>query len=91
MSTAVYHPSTPDQSLLWLWAIHNTANLELAGDPTEVTHTTTPDTYILHIVNQSHRPTSQDPMAPKIQWPSKHNCPTCRINGYGNVWTPRKL
>ena len=45
MSTAVYHPGTPDQSLLWLWAIHNTANLELAGDPTEVTHNTPPDTY----------------------------------------------
>ena len=83
MSTAVYHPGTPDQSLLWLWAIHNTANLELAGDPTEVTHITL---YLL-----SYRNSLKDPMAPKIQWPSKHNCPTCRINGYGNVWTPRKL
>ena len=89
MSTAVYHPGTPDQSLLWLWAIHNTANLELAGDPTEVTRTTL---YLLHIKTHADPLfTFQDPMAPKIQWPSKHNCPTCRINGYGNVWTPRKL
>ena len=54
-------------------------------------HTTPPSTYFTTSHCNSHRSTSQDPMAPKIQWPSKHNCPTCRINGYGNVWTPRKL
>ena len=32
-----YLPRTPDQSLLWLWTIHNTANVLLSGDPTEVT------------------------------------------------------
>ena len=31
-----YLPHNPDQSLLWLWTIHNTANVLLAGDPTEV-------------------------------------------------------
>jgi len=35
VTTAMYHPGTPDQSLLWLWSIHNTANTMLAGDPTE--------------------------------------------------------
>ena len=28
-------PSTGDQSIIWLWRVHNTANLMLAGDPTE--------------------------------------------------------
>ena len=37
VNTAVYRPDTPDHSLLWLWAIHNVANTNLAGDPTEVT------------------------------------------------------
>merc|ERR1711953_1133803 len=32
-----YLPRNPDQSLLWLWTIHNTANVLLSGDPTEVT------------------------------------------------------
>ena len=30
-----YLPHTGDQSILWLWTIHNTANLMLAGDETE--------------------------------------------------------
>jgi len=30
-----YLPRNPDQSLLWLWTIHNTANVLLSGDPTE--------------------------------------------------------
>ena len=29
-------PQNADQSLIWLWSIHNMANVELAGDPTEV-------------------------------------------------------
>ena len=37
VSKAVYRPDSPDHSLLWLWAIHNVANSNLAGDPTEVT------------------------------------------------------
>ena len=37
VNKAVYRPDTPDHSLLWLWAIHNVANSDLAGDPTEVT------------------------------------------------------
>merc|ERR1712106_69280 len=30
-----YLPHTADQSLLWLWTLHNTANHKLAGDQTE--------------------------------------------------------
>ena len=47
-------PKTAEQSVLWLWKVHNMANSMLAGDPTE------------------------DPKRPKVQWPSKANCPECR-------------
>ena len=55
VSALGYLPHTPDQSILWLWSLHNTANQLLVGDTTE------------------------DPAAPKLQWPSAENCPTCRI------------
>jgi len=65
-ANTMYHLGSPDQSLLWLWSIHNMANMKLAGDQTE------------------------DPMAPKIQWPSQQNCPTCKINGFSSSWSPLK-
>jgi len=62
LSQLGYLPHTGDQAIIWLWTIHNTANLLLAGDTTE------------------------DPTRPKIQWPSKENCPECR--GSGKRWVP---
>merc|ERR1739842_83825 len=60
VNKAVYRPDSPDNSLLWLWAIHNVANTNLAGDPTE------------------------DPLAPKVQWPAHENCPRCRMSN--SIW-----
>ena len=54
-----YLPHTGDQSILWLWTIHNIVNHNIAGDTTE------------------------DPTRPKIQWPSKQNCPGCRESNSG--------
>jgi len=35
VSSLGFLPTTQDQSILWLWTLHNMANRKLAGDPTE--------------------------------------------------------
>ena len=65
VASSFYRFEYPEESMLWLWSIHNSANRDLARDPTE------------------------DPAAPKIQWPSHKNCPRCRANGFG--WNHHKM
>ena len=61
-----YLPRNPDQSLLWLWTIHNTANVLLSGDPTEVTFIRLMSS--LHYSSGSS--SSQDSLAQPGQLPS---------------------
>merc|ERR1739842_258159 len=35
VSSLGFLPTNPDQTILWLWTIHNIANRNLAGDATE--------------------------------------------------------
>eukprot|EP00095_Tigriopus_kingsejongensis_P002549 maker-scaffold309_size213625-snap-gene-0.17 protein:Tk02549 transcript:maker-scaffold309_size213625-snap-gene-0.17-mRNA-1 annotation:"sulfhydryl oxidase 2" len=54
-------PKSPQDSIIWIWQIHNMANAKLKGDLTE------------------------DPVHPKIIWPSPALCPECRVPERGSA------
>ena len=85
-------PSKPSHSILWLWQIHNMANIKLKGEKTftiygRIAYSNDKTYSIEKCLNLSvfelatwyfpDDPT-EDPTHPKIVWPSELNCPKCR-------------
>lgn len=69
-------PSNPRDSVLWLWQIHNMANVLLAGKR----RLQQVMLLVLDFITYFTGDVTEDPQHPKIVWPSEADCPNCRID-----------
>ena len=78
VSSLGFLPTSPDQSILWLWTIHNIANRWSVTK--SFAKIWIKSFKLTSFVRNLAGDATEDPAHPKIQWPSDSQCPTCRYN-----------